>query len=602
MPSPTAAATASPAVCGLDLTLRKAHSGLACPGNEMTYTIQWVNPCEQDVPNVVIRDELPGGIELIGAWSEDGVVTTEGNAVVIEVGTVAKGPGGTATISTMIADNAQPGSLVQNQVSLWDGLGRSVTATDTCRIREQCADEKVFSCFVRGQKHTRPGSQVTYVVRYKNGGDLNALTATLPAEIEVLGTYPPASGSENRVNSWQGLANTSGKVKVLGRVKGDVPNGSLLRVRATVADGKGREAHCDQTTDIQVRDRLALALRSQGKAEPNGVMTYVVRYKHSGYDEAVVQLAIPPQLTVLGTCPPTASADNNVLTWTGLSGPAGMVKAFVRLSDKCVPGCSLDANATVICDEGTVQAKQETVIRPYEHQPTTRVASCTLSVQTSTKPGAAVTYLVRYQNVPQGVTLDLDLPDGLSVNTVQPPPRAVEGGVLVWEGIPSPSGSVKVNASVAGNAASGTMLCASAALVDGGGKVLGSCDCQTKVTAETDTGTVSGPSSLSLEVPSTVRRGLSTDIRLWYSVAGDGAAIDLVLPPELAAELTVPAASVGTGGQVRWPELPGPSGSVKARVIVSPSTPPGTVLSVDARLTGPTGDTRVTSAELAVRE
>ncbi|MFQ5666745.1 MAG: hypothetical protein ACE5I7_09975, partial [Candidatus Binatia bacterium] len=477
------------------------------------------------------------------------------------------------------------------------------TPEDALRVQGGQAGKKALACAIRAQVHSRPGTFITYVARYKNGTKNNALTLSLQSsDLEILRVKPAAIQRDGQTFTWQNLARTAGLVKVKTRVSALVPDGTILRSSATVADGLGNVATCDHVSVVRRKKRISVKLKAQSKSKPGNFLTFVPRYSNVVGDN-VMTLTLPAGVTVLSVFPPATSSNAGKLTWQNLHMPSGLVKVKTQVGSDVAAGTQLTASATLTdATGGIVGAQHTTLVRARGTAAPTNPTGLTLTAQRSVRPDSFLTYTARYRSPAPGAGLLLALPDVVVSNSVQPAPSSTSSDGLTWQTLPSASGSVKVNARVAAAVPQGTVLHASATLTSAGGEVLRASRDTVVSAAISPGGSSPAAATLFLNAPRTVRRGLTTTITVSYrKLAGTGT-VQLTLPPELTVQLTVPAATVGADGQVSWSGLRGPNGSVKARVLVASTAPAGSVLASEALLTAGNDSQTSAAAQITVRE
>lgn len=160
------------AVNGADKPQASVDGKLVGVGDELVYTIDWVNnavdksgvPVEADI---VVVDKIPHGTEFVSA-SKDGVHSN--GSVTWNLGKQPAGASGTVTLTVRVTDDAVVAGSVENQASIQIGGNRVTTnATET---------------FVPGKSETthpdsvKPGETVlTYQIKFHNTDGANA-TAT----------------------------------------------------------------------------------------------------------------------------------------------------------------------------------------------------------------------------------------------------------------------------------------------------------------------------------------------------------------------------------------------------------------------------------------
>lgn len=600
-PTRTTVARGTPTPCDLAPTLRKVHAGTLRAGANVTYTITWSNPCREDLRDVVITDTLPAGLSLISATSDAATVFVDGNSVTFRMALLPMGPGHTGTILAHIEGDVPANTVLLNVATITDSRNHTNSAIDRLRVHGGGSAIGMLSCAIRAQIHARPGTYISYTVRYKNGSASNEVVLSLPpSDVDILSFYPPPTTQSENTIIWQGVPKTAGMVKARTQVRWSAGSGTTLPSNAVVTDAFGNSAVCEHTSVVLTTERIGVAVKTQSKARPGTVLTYVVRYNHVGGGNEM-KLAIPPGMSVLESIPAVTVASDNVLTYQNLPEPAGTVKVRAAVATDAVEGALLKASVTLTDENADVVTSQcRTEVSVFSTGSEIDSGSSTLSLtgQHIVRPGSYATYTVRYGNPGTAESVSLTLPSGVTLNVAQPAPSASNGNVLTWQGLAS-SGSFKVNVQVAATA-TGTLT--AFATIDGAGGRIGQAMQEMVVSSSTsDSGGTPGTATITLTAPRRVSHGLTADLFIDYrNLVGSGK-LTLTLPAELSPVLTVPAASTGAGNQVTWSTLKGPTGSAKVRVLVAANAPAGSVLTISAVLTDERATPITTTTDTNVR-
>jgi len=337
------------------LRLSKSHSGIGLSGSTVTFRILWSNVCiGQDFPSVSMTDALPSGFELITATSNAAAVSTSGNTVTLDAGTVRSGDkAGLAKVKARVT--ASGGSIV-NQVALSDGFGKRVTASDTVQVRAARAN---LTLKLRGQTKTRPGRTMTYVARYRNATENNTLTMVLPADLgNPTSVFPAGAAIGDHVVTWQNLPAPTGLVKLRANVNPGAAVPGILTLTATMSDDSG--AFDVRSQDTVITDPVVSkgpSIPSLSVAGPShvraGLLTQLsVRYRKIN-GSASVQVTLPPELTTVQlTIPEADSYVGGVLTWNSLPAPSGATKIIAFVSSSARAGGSLTVTASLADQSG----------------------------------------------------------------------------------------------------------------------------------------------------------------------------------------------------------------------------------------------------------
>jgi uncharacterized repeat protein (TIGR01451 family) len=78
---------------------------VAAPGSEITYTIRVINPTTESAFDVLIRDEMPEGIEIISGEASDGTLEIDGQMIELSLDELVPGGRVTITLITEVSDS-----------------------------------------------------------------------------------------------------------------------------------------------------------------------------------------------------------------------------------------------------------------------------------------------------------------------------------------------------------------------------------------------------------------------------------------------------------------------------------------------------------------
>jgi hypothetical protein len=201
----------------------------------------------------------------------------------------------------------------------------------------------------------------------------------------------------------------------------------------------------------------------------------------------------------------------------------------------------------------------------------------TINAPNTVKRGLTADISVRYDDLGGPGTLTLFFPPEMTPQLTVPA-GAIEGHKVTWVALPSPGGSVKVRVFVEPTAVPGGTLDFAATLRDDQGS---GASAEGSVQVRDESG--SSDPTITISVPSHIRKGLTTDISLRYEdVTGPGI-VTLSLPTVLTPQLTVPTGVV-SGNAITWLGLSSSVGSLKARVLVNDAAVPGQTLTIAVNL------------------
>jgi uncharacterized repeat protein (TIGR01451 family) len=78
---------------------------IAAPGSEIVYTIRVINPTSESAFNMVIRDAMPEGIEIVSGTATDGSLDIVGQIIELNLDELVAGGRVTITLITRVSDS-----------------------------------------------------------------------------------------------------------------------------------------------------------------------------------------------------------------------------------------------------------------------------------------------------------------------------------------------------------------------------------------------------------------------------------------------------------------------------------------------------------------
>ena len=578
------------------VSLKKVHSGNDNAGGEVQYTLQWSNACSADVASVMLTDPLPQTLELLSASSPDATATISGNIATFTLPVLGAKAVGKAFLIARIDPAAEGGTEVENVATLAGPDGDLATASNFFRVRTASTDSSQVACSMRAQYHTRPGRYVKYDVRYTNGSASNELSLKLPDEVDIVKAYPEPDWREGNRLRWDSLPQTAGRVTVNTQVSMTVMDQAVLTGSAAIDNGSGPVGVCEHVSVVSRAKALSTSIKAQSRVRAGSTIRYTARYR-DGAGSNQMTVSLPDEVTVVGTLPVPSSGTDRTLTWNDLSLPSGIVRidAIVR-SD--VPEGTILVGSMAMVDQsgGAVGAETQTVVSSGTDSGGTGQLALGMSALRSVSAGTTTDISVRYDGVQAPGSVTLQLPPEMTPKLALPS-ASIDGNTVIWPGLTSSSGALKLRVDVSPAAPSGATLVVAGSITDASGATATS---QTASIVR-DQQTTSQDLSLALTLASTVSKGLSTDIYSSYDGLQGMGQLSISLPPGMTLQSSVPSGAQLVDGIVIWNGLSSASGSVRARVLVSSSLASGSTLDVSATLSSSDGQIAGAAGSTSVR-
>ncbi|MCL2038052.1 DUF11 domain-containing protein [Candidatus Saccharibacteria bacterium] len=207
---------------------KKVDKTSAKPGETIKYTLTFKNTGEVDLTNVVIKDQLPSGIN----WTNVDINVTNGSGITekenlftagVKVASVKVGGTVTIVVTAKVADNAVPadkcGENKRTFVNKAQAVAKEKQTEDRTDNNEASTDVTVnrvctpnFDIEKKVDKKTaRPGETLQYTLSFKNTGEVDLTNVivkdVLPANVTLSGDVKvePSTGVTGDLFSEEGL-------------------------------------------------------------------------------------------------------------------------------------------------------------------------------------------------------------------------------------------------------------------------------------------------------------------------------------------------------------------------------------------------------------
>jgi uncharacterized repeat protein (TIGR01451 family) len=172
------------------LRLTKLGSSYALTNTQLVYTLRCANVGNLPVNGVTVVDVMPTGLPLVGAWPAPDVIALP--LLRWSLGTLAAGE-----VRTMVITTTSPAftGVITNSAVM--GSWQNVM-TQTLFATQIVGGGPILQVTKDGSASTvDAGGTLVYTIRYQNVGNQAAtnvtLTDTLPSDVTVMATFPPAT-------------------------------------------------------------------------------------------------------------------------------------------------------------------------------------------------------------------------------------------------------------------------------------------------------------------------------------------------------------------------------------------------------------------------
>jgi uncharacterized repeat protein (TIGR01451 family) len=456
-----------------DVYVRKAlSSGNGAIGSDMVYQIYYANLGTASVGNVLLTDTLPAEVSFVsasGAFSP----TRVGNLLIWNLGTVpsqyAAGYDGYLYVTVHLSETTTPGVGVCNRVDISTidtETGDFPNANTDCRVAQApTRDVSVSKSLYAGTPG--PGSVLTYLIYYYNGGNSEAgsvtMTDTLPLGMSYDSSFADSGyGGWTRVVSGSQViwtrpalaAGESGYVFASGRIEGSVLPRSLLTNTARIATS---DAELDYGNNVSSASSRALSSGVDlgvsktwigGSRVAGQSLTYRLSYQNNGAISAsnpTITETLPGEMTYSSW---SYSGNywnfvrtGNVITWTRSTvngGESGYIDLTVNVTNTVANGTALTNTVEIASSDSDDSPSDNRAALPLTIYSVSRDLSISKSLNNGTvAPGQDIIYRLYYRNygtsAAASVRVTDRLPSGVSfVSASGGVTPTVAGNTVSW--------------------------------------------------------------------------------------------------------------------------------------------------------------------------
>lgn len=461
--SPLSSATVSSSPI-LQVT-KKALSGSAQAGGQITYELTVSNRGNDQATQVVVTDLLPNITQFVTATG-GGSFSSESDTVTWNIGTLAAGANSTVSVTLKVNNGVSNGTPILNSVTI-ASLGQQPKSSQVLtpvssqtlltlskRVLTKKGDASAASASV-----VAPGQAVTYELAFSNAGNQNAsqvkVTDNLPSHFQFQtassnGLYDP----NTRAVTWaigDLAAGQTGTVQVTGLVESSLPDGTEL-VNGGMINSAQTSTTAQVTTHVSSSPRLEITKASTpiGTVAAGNQVAYRLVFTNTGTDVAHSAVMVDTLPALFTSAPVFMSGDGNydandhTVTWDLGDIPVGgsSSRDLVMLVPNDTP------DGTPIINTVALSASNANAVNA---QSTNTVGShaalrTALTVDRPTAPpGTTITYTAEIQNIGNltatAVTVEIPVPAGTTYLSNTAGGTLVNGKLIVNVGdLPPGSG------------------------------------------------------------------------------------------------------------------------------------------------------------------
>ena len=448
-----------------DVAVTKSNSpDPVLAGNNLTYTINFVNNGPTTAGNVTVTDATPANTTFVSAtvttgtgWSTSAPSVGGTGNVVFSKAAVANGETAVFTIVVKVNSNTASGTVITNSATAAstnsDPDPSNNTATAMATVNTQ-ADIQMLN------KNDSPdpvnaGAQLTYTIAFRNPGPSDAqnvvITDVLPAGttfVSLAGVGGPFTSSMTPPVGTNGTVtisapsvpadpNTSYNFILVVKVDSSTASGTIITntVSSTTTTTDPDSTNNSKTATTNVTTSADLAVTKSDSPDPvtaGNNLTYTINFVNNGPSDAqtvTVTDAVPANTTFVsamvtagtgwGMTAPSVGGTGNVVFSKGtvVSGETAVFQMVVKVSATTASGATISNSAV-----GASATTDPNSANNTGSASTTVQASADLAVTKSDSPdpvaaGANITYTINFVNNGPSDAQTVTLTDATPANT-----------------------------------------------------------------------------------------------------------------------------------------------------------------------------------------
>ncbi|TET89464.1 MAG: DUF11 domain-containing protein [Methanomassiliicoccales archaeon] len=433
--------------------IKDAEPRTADPGDEVAYTIYYINLGTGVATDVVIQDTIPPDTGFVS--SSPPYDSMSGNTYTWNIGTLDPGEDGYITITVKVKPYTPDRTLLRNNVTLDydDANGNPYPQLDDYADVWVTAPVMEFSKTV-DNRTADPGDQLIYTITYKNVGTGVAtnvkITDTIPADVDFVSSSPAYSSVSGNTYTWDiGTLDPGegGTITITVKVKVGTADKTLLHNEAVLyyADANGNEyTPIRDYADVRVTAPVMRfsKVANVSLADPGDTFVYTLSYENTGTGWAssvVIVDTIPADTVFVSSSPMYDSMSGNEYTWNiGNVAPGGSGTITITVAVKVGT-----PDKTLLHNEATLDYSDANgnFIDQLSDYADVRVTAPELHLikradVSKANPGDPISYTIRYWNSGTGWATLVEIVDTIPADVTfvssDPPYTSHSGDVYVW--------------------------------------------------------------------------------------------------------------------------------------------------------------------------
>ncbi|MEP1594444.1 MAG: hypothetical protein ABJK20_07725, partial [Halieaceae bacterium] len=417
---------------------RPADQAEVIDGEEITYTINYLNKGKIPLTGIQLTDTLPAGLTYVSATpAPSNIAAGTTTSLQWNLSSLDAGKANSVTVTARV-DGVGPGIRLTNQAEINTNEAQPDTAKASTVVREA---PRLILTKTSNASTVHPGDAIEFTLSYENQGRGEAqnvsLTDSFPTEL----TFANASDQVMPVSdtiTWDlgNLAPGASGTKV---IRATVPAGTYtpaidITNRANIVSDK---TSATAAATITVTDLPAFTVKKKADrdhASPGDTLLYTLQYDKTGGPASKVTLldTLPPELSyVSGSSSSALSAKSDIgagiLIWELGDIAGGTDSGLITFSARLAPVLK---NGTLLVNQAVIGSAQTGVI--YSNSVNTKVDSnpvltikkvpSVTSLLSPTSgagvPGDSITYTITAENTGNAVATNVTITDSLPAELV----------------------------------------------------------------------------------------------------------------------------------------------------------------------------------------
>jgi uncharacterized repeat protein (TIGR01451 family) len=375
-------------------------------GANLTYTLSYGNAGSAAATAVVMTASIPVNTTFVSAG---GGGTLSGGTVTWNLGTLAAGATGSATLVVKVTSPLASGTTINSGAPVIDCAETAPVSAATITTTVSSAPALAVS-MTDAPDPVAAGASITYTIAYANSGNAQATGVVLSDPIPANTTFMSATNGGTRAGStvsWNLgtlAAGGSGSVQVVVQVASPLANGTTITNSGGNIDSTETAAVTAASITTTVASSPVLTVLASDSPDPvaaGGNLTYVLTYANGGNAIATQTMLVAqlPTNTTFVSATAGGVYSAGMVTW-GLgqvnTGATGTVQMVARVANPLANGTMITLNNYII-DSNQTSAVSGPAIG------TTVTSNPILSLLIADAPdpvmtGADLTYTLRFGN------------------------------------------------------------------------------------------------------------------------------------------------------------------------------------------------------------